>query len=203
MCLVRRLRSDPFRMKGEAAASVDVMMLVRKILVPMDFSAPAEAALDYAIELARKLDASVTVMHAYEVPALLATGVPGLMTAETVDALEKAATTALRELVAKKRSPGVKIEGELKYGDARSIIEAAVSEFDADLVCMGTHGHRGLRHFPIPGRRPDRTRCASRVFRCSSFRPTRRSPPQADGIFNAASKRGPSPARSTALRVRL
>ncbi len=112
----------------------------------MDFSASAEAALDFALEFAQKLDASVVVMHAYEVPSLLAADVPGLITAETVDALERSASSALRELVAKKRTPGVQLEGQLKYGDARSVIEAAIPEFGADLVCMGTHGRRGLRH---------------------------------------------------------
>ena len=43
-----------------------------KILVSTDFSKPSEHALDYAIGLAQKLSAEVIVLHAYELPMVLA-----------------------------------------------------------------------------------------------------------------------------------
>ena len=43
---------------------------VQKILVPVDFSEPSRAALQYAIDLADPLGASIDVIHAYDVPAM-------------------------------------------------------------------------------------------------------------------------------------
>jgi nucleotide-binding universal stress UspA family protein len=34
----------------------------------------------------------------------------------------------------------------VRYGDARSVIKAAVRRFDADLLLLGTHGYSGLTH---------------------------------------------------------
>src|SRR6187200_2934452 len=40
------------------------------ILVPTDFGEPSEAALDYAIDLAKALGSEVVLMHAYEIPVV-------------------------------------------------------------------------------------------------------------------------------------
>jgi nucleotide-binding universal stress UspA family protein len=120
------------------------MSLPTKILVPTDFSAPAEIALDYAIELAQKLNASVHVLHVYEVPAMLVPDAPGIITADTVTAIENASRTALDQLMQRKRANGRRIESHLKYGDPRTMLELTASELGADLICMGTHGRRGL-----------------------------------------------------------
>ncbi len=44
------------------------MRSIKKILVPTDFSQPSEAALQTAIELAKKFGASIVLLHAYQVP---------------------------------------------------------------------------------------------------------------------------------------
>src|SRR5690349_1771610 len=44
-------------------------MEIRRILVPVDFSAQADAAYAYALDLARKLDAKITLLHVFQVPA--------------------------------------------------------------------------------------------------------------------------------------
>ena len=41
--------------------------MISKIVVPTDFSAPAEQALNYAIELAKKTKASITLLHINQV----------------------------------------------------------------------------------------------------------------------------------------
>ena len=44
------------------------MKLIEPILVPTDFGEPAERATDYALALAGKFDANVTLMHVYSIP---------------------------------------------------------------------------------------------------------------------------------------
>jgi nucleotide-binding universal stress UspA family protein len=119
-------------------------MLPKNILVPTDLSEGAEEALDYACELAARLDATVHLLHVIGVPAL---GVPELgvaITSSVVDSLIQDNQVALDKL-ADSRRMHVKIgEVILRTGDARDTIDQAAKDVGADLIVMGTHGRRGV-----------------------------------------------------------
>ena len=105
----------------------------------------AEAALDYACELAGKLGATVHLVNVIGIPAL---GVPELgmaVTSSMLDSLIADNQKALDGLAARKRSLGCNI-GQilLKTGDARDAIDQTAAEIGADLIVMGTHGRRGV-----------------------------------------------------------
>ena len=121
------------------------MNLPRNILVPIDFSAQCENALDYAIGLASKLDATIHLIHVIGLPAM---GVPELGLALTSSVIEQMVNTneaALEKLAAARRAAGAKIgEVLLRTGDAREMILHAAESVHADLIIMGTHGRRGL-----------------------------------------------------------
>jgi nucleotide-binding universal stress UspA family protein len=121
------------------------MKLPTRILVPTDFSAHAEHALDYAIELAAKLGCEIHVLHVYEIPLLYVPDALPIMTPDMITAFEEASIAGITALVARKRSAKVMIKGHTKSGDVRTGIGTAVAELGADLVCMGTHGRRGLQ----------------------------------------------------------
>jgi nucleotide-binding universal stress UspA family protein len=113
------------------------------ILVPHDFSETAQHALSYAIELAVKLGANITVVHAYE---MLGYGYPeGIaLTAEVTADIRRAAETALDAVTARTRRPGLEVQSVLRQGPAWSEINAAATQVRADLIVMGTHGRQGL-----------------------------------------------------------
>src|SRR3984957_222108 len=46
------------------------MLSISRILVPIDFTETSDKAFDFAIELAAKFSASITVMHAFEIPVI-------------------------------------------------------------------------------------------------------------------------------------
>lgn len=119
-------------------------MLPKHILVPTDLSVHAEDALEYACELAQKLDATVHLVNVIGIPAL---GVPELgvaVTSTMIDSMVTENQRALEALVARCR-PGVAIGQVLmKTGDARDMIDEAAKEVAADLIVMGTHGRRGV-----------------------------------------------------------
>ena len=120
------------------------MNLPKTILVPTDFSDPAEEALDYAILLAEKNGAKITVMHAYEVPSM---GFPVgalLTSADVVGQLRTAALAALEAVIGKRRSRGVELVPQVALGDPRESIHAVAKDIGAELIVMGTHGRRGL-----------------------------------------------------------
>jgi len=117
----------------------------RRILVPIDFTDLSAAALDWAIELAASVGASVTVMHSYAIPMV---GFPDgalIPSATAATGLGEAAQKALEEVVAKRRRPGgVPLESLLREGDAWEEIQHVADEMNADLIVIGTHGRHGL-----------------------------------------------------------
>ncbi len=119
-------------------------MLPKSILVPTDLSEGAEQALDYACELAQKLEATVHLVNVIGIPAL---GVPELglaMTSTVIDQIMLDNRTAIDKLAAARR-PTVNIGQVLtKTGDAKDVINQTAKEVGADLIVMSTHGRRGI-----------------------------------------------------------
>lgn len=120
------------------------MKTPKTILVPTDFSVPAETALDHALDLAAKLDAKVYVLHGYVLPIF---GFPDgvlLPNAEIASRIATWAQTELDACVAKRKESSVSITPLLRQGDPRELVLSVAKEIGADLVVMGTHGRRGL-----------------------------------------------------------
>jgi nucleotide-binding universal stress UspA family protein len=120
------------------------MRTPRTILVPIDFGDASIAALDYAVDLADGADAKVYVLHTFEIPLV---GLPdGLivataeLTTRIVDVAQKALDDALRRYDGR----NVVVTPLLRQGDPREVIVRLAEELGADLVCMGTHGRRGI-----------------------------------------------------------
>jgi nucleotide-binding universal stress UspA family protein len=120
------------------------MATLRRILVATDFTETSNRALDWAIELAAPLGASLTVMHAYEIPIV---GFPDgalIATADIAARISDAARAALEGTVEQRRGRGVPLEAVLREGVAWEEINSVADEKDADLIVIGTHGRRGL-----------------------------------------------------------
>ena len=120
------------------------MKTPRIVLVPIDFSDASNAALEYAVELVEGSDAKIYVLHTFEIPLV---GLPdGVIaaTAEVTSRVVNAAQGALDDVVARHRDRRVKIQSVLKQGDAREVILTQAKELGAELVCIGTHGRRGI-----------------------------------------------------------
>ncbi len=120
------------------------MATLRRILVATDFTATSNLALDWAIELAAPLGASVTVMHAYEIPVI---GFPDgalIATSEVAARLGEAARAALESAIEQRQGRGVALVGTLREGVPWEEINAVAEEIDADLIVIGTHGRRGI-----------------------------------------------------------
>jgi universal stress protein A len=135
-------------------------MLPKLILVPTDFSANAEQALDYACELAAKLGSTVRLVHAVPMPP------SALQVALPEEILEKLVAEhgeALEKLAVPRRASTSFGEPLIEVGDPRDMIVETARRLGVDLIVMGTHGRRGLsrvvmgsvaedviRHAPCP-----------------------------------------------------
>jgi nucleotide-binding universal stress UspA family protein len=120
------------------------MFKLRTILVPTDYSPTSEAALTYAIDLARLVGATVHVLHAYEIPVYGAPDTAFIAPPETMAAIKVAAKKGLDTAIAKFQSGGVPLEGHLAEGRAWEAIHDTAAQVGADLIVIGTHGRRGI-----------------------------------------------------------
>jgi nucleotide-binding universal stress UspA family protein len=120
------------------------MLSLRSILVPTDFSETSDKALDFAIELAQKFEASVVVMHAFEIPII---GFPDgsiVATADVAARIQEAARKGLEGTVAARAKRNVKLTSVLREGPAADEIRSLAEELKVDMIVIGTHGRRGL-----------------------------------------------------------
>jgi nucleotide-binding universal stress UspA family protein len=116
---------------------------VRRILVGHDFEDHSEAALDYALALARTSGAQVTILHVYEVASM---GAPEVLVMATdwIRQIGAIARERVDAIVARVREGGVPVESELRQGRAWREIDAVARERDVDLIVVGSHGRHGL-----------------------------------------------------------
>jgi nucleotide-binding universal stress UspA family protein/mono/diheme cytochrome c family protein len=121
-------------------------LVMKRILVPLDFSGNSARALDYAHALAKKFDADLHLVHVCEVPTMLTESIGSYAVAYT-DWSQRLGEDAERELgKLGPRLADVRVSTEVLFGNpARAIVTAARTN-DADLIVMGTHGHGPLTH---------------------------------------------------------
>lgn len=116
--------------------------MFKHLLVPLDGSRLAEAALAAAAYLSKTLGARVTLIHAIE------HGAPQEIHGEQHLSNPIEASAYLDEVAARSFSPGVRVKQHVHTAEvedvARSIVEHA-NELGPDLVVMCTHGQGGLR----------------------------------------------------------
>jgi nucleotide-binding universal stress UspA family protein len=122
------------------------MALPTHILVPTDFSEHSTRALDYAVELAHRLDAKV---HVLNVMGLQFAEYPIAITAEMVDDLMEINRKTVAELIAARAQAASFAPPTFEVGDVRVAIEKAVRDVGADLIVMGTHGRTGLKRLVL------------------------------------------------------
>jgi nucleotide-binding universal stress UspA family protein len=113
--------------------------MIRKILVPLDGSHPAESALPQAAAMAKAFGAEVLVLHIQETP-----GRQG--SAELVDSVAwRLARAEVKSYIEERaeilRSQGVQASALLAQGEPADSILHQVRVQRADLVVLASHGH--------------------------------------------------------------
>ena len=127
------------------------MTRITRILVPTDFSATADTALDYAYELAGRFGASLELMHVLDDP-LVVDGMAGEVYISEGPALRTAMLQDAQERLRHRASPreGIpRIETEVIFGHGARTIAEHAAERGADLIVMGTHGRTGFAHLML------------------------------------------------------
>ena len=115
---------------------------IKRILVPLDFSANSDRALVYARGLAQRYGATLHLVHVCEVPMIPAasSGRYAIAYSDWSQRLGEETEQQLTRIAA--GVTGCRVTTEVLFGPAASAIVEAASTNDVDLIVMGTHGHR-------------------------------------------------------------
>ncbi|AEE19533.1 nucleotide-binding universal stress UspA family protein [Dokdonia sp. Hel_I_63] len=124
--------------------------MIKKILVPTDFSEQAENALRVAADLAKKHNASINLLHMVDLPMTLVDAVTGNQS-ELPEAIffMKLAHQRFESMMSAPFLDGVTIEESAEFDGAFEGIMDYVDKYQSDLIVMGSHGDSGLHEFFI------------------------------------------------------
>ena len=121
-------------------------MTAQRFLVPVDFSEDANQAVKYAIDLASKLGARMTLLHVIQLLPL-GSGDMGVIVPYTYfQDLEADITSRMQAYLERVTAAG--LEGEIAVVRGvpfQEILETAKMQ-QVDLIIMGTQGRTGLQH---------------------------------------------------------
>ena len=122
--------------------------MIKNILVAVDGSENSMRALDFALELAEKFVAALTILNVSQTPAVGSVSMDptAALTETMIDFsrdFEKLHISILNEAVsyAKQAKPNLKVSSKLKDGDPAKEIVSTAGEGGFDVVVVG---HRGV-----------------------------------------------------------
>ncbi len=125
--------------RGQRHSAGTPPVQLAKFLVPLDFSPCSIRGLDYALTLAEKFNAKLTLFHVVEPAA------PPSLDSDNQNLLE-ISVERLNELARKHCIAGIpRIETLARLGHAHSEIPDTAKALGADLIVIATHGHNRLR----------------------------------------------------------
>jgi len=131
------------RQKVSTAAS---RFPIRSILVPVDFSAPSNQALLYALALAEAHDARLTLLNVVEPIGAMPDFASNPLVVDSREVTERA-RKGLDRIVAREHIAPARLEQQLvRHGAPFHEITAAAAELKSDLIVIATHGYTGLKH---------------------------------------------------------
>ena len=120
------------------------MKSIKKILVPVDFTAYSDRALEVAAQMACQFRARILLLHVIEQFTYTVSD-----TFEVLDhypALKSLAEPQMEILMKGLRKKGLRVDGRIERGNPYLEILKACRKDKADMIVMGTHGRTGIPH---------------------------------------------------------
>ena len=123
--------------------------MYQRILVPVDGSETAQRGLEEAIRLSKALGASVHLVHIVDETPLAMNPETGVAAAPLVADFLEGGKQIVEEARAYASTQGVRVDTALHENFTGRIADRILEEArksGAELIVMGTHGRRGIRH---------------------------------------------------------
>lgn len=123
-----------------------------RVLIAVDDSKYAYHAAEYGFALAKKLNASVSLVHINQIP--IATNVtgdpilgdPGIVLPNVMDIQREQAESLFKDLK-QKFAPETIIDEYILIGDVSNEIVSLAKEQNFSMIIIGTHSRTGFDHF--------------------------------------------------------
>lgn len=116
---------------------------MKTIIVPTDFSAAAENAMLYAGQLAKNIDASILLLHMFQIPVNMSDAPLLVVSAEELKESADNGLLHAKEIL-KSTFPSVKVRTESILGDVVTELEEACRKENPIAIVVGKHGASGL-----------------------------------------------------------
>jgi len=123
-----------------------------RILVPIDGSKTAAAGLREAIRLAKDQGAALRVVHVVDKMAIIGVTESGMNPRPVLAKLARSGRAVLDEARRSAKKAGLAAETVLHEPVTKRVADEVLREakrWKADLIVMGTHGHRGIRRLVL------------------------------------------------------
>ncbi|MBB6460654.1 universal stress protein [Flammeovirga kamogawensis] len=129
-------------------------MNIKNILVPTDFSPEANNALNVAITIAKKINASISLLHVIDVPTInhydslsvFGAGDVGMEDPEVyvhyTKKLSEVVETKVNKIIAE--NPGVTIDKHIEFDSLQRHLADFVVKDNTDLIVIGSQGISGI-----------------------------------------------------------
>lgn len=121
-------------------------MKIESILVPMDFSDAAQAAIDYAVRVAKESGAEIHLLHSYPVSPGIATPYGPALPDAVFQSIRSGAEAKLADAKKRVEREGITTTAHLTAEPPSFAISEAAEELGVDCIVMGTRGLSGLKH---------------------------------------------------------
>ncbi len=121
------------------------MININKILIPTDFSETAQAATQYAVELAKKFNAKLYLLHVIEDPIVYMPMFESYALPPKED-FENFAKTRLENWILDEDKVGLDVETSWVHGNPFVDILKFGKRESVDLIVVGTHGRSFTAH---------------------------------------------------------
>jgi len=130
-----------------AQSSGNLKFKISHLVAPTDFSPNSERAIDYAVQLAQRLGAKLTLLHVVPEPSALDYSMEGISVQE-IQGWEEEAEIKLAEQLTRAQLKYKKVDAvRLSALHPRDQIVRAAIDLSADLLVISTHGYTGWKHF--------------------------------------------------------
>ena len=122
---------------------------MKKILVPTDFSKPAEYALKVAAQLAKKNNSEIHMLHMVELPMHQIIATSNFSELPEAVFFMKIAHQKYEEALDKDYLNELDIFENIKFNETPDGVSSYCEENDIDLIIMGSHGTSGIKEMFI------------------------------------------------------
>jgi nucleotide-binding universal stress UspA family protein len=117
---------------------------MKTILIPTDFSPVAANAMQYGIDLAKSIKASILLLHVYNIPISYSDVPVALVSVEELKKEAEEKLDAVRKEIDQMRWGSVKIYTESRLGNIVDEMENVCNKVQPFAVVMGSKGSSGL-----------------------------------------------------------